>query len=479
MNRIVGRLTEQEVLAKVVNSSEAEFVAVYGRRRVGKTYLISEYFQAQKTYFELTGIQQGSLRDQLDNFVDAVTRSSLTNLTIARPASWADAFRQLIGLLEGRTEQGPKVLFFDELPWLASRKSKFLQALGHFWNTWASRRNDIIVIVCGSAASWMLDKVINNRGGLHNRITRRIRLMPFSLGETEDFLRYRKVSLNRRQILEIFMVTGGIPQYLKQIERGKSAAQNIDALCFSKDGFLTDEFGRLYESLFQHAQSHVDVVRALARKRAGLSRTELLEKAGLPSGGTSTRILTALEESGFIARHVPFGKKKNSAQYRLIDEFSLFYLTWMEPGTHDLARSNWLQLRQSRAWSAWAAITFEGVCWKHVDRIAHGLSIGGVNTVASVWSYRACDKNQRGAQIDLLIDRADYCISVCEIKFSDTMFTITKSYAAELQAKLDVFRQQSGSRKTLFLVMIASSGCSENEHYQRLITSQLNLDDLF
>ncbi|MCP4678005.1 MAG: ATP-binding protein, partial [Deltaproteobacteria bacterium] len=425
MDSIVGREAEKRVLQKARESNEAELIAVYGRRRVGKTYLVSQFFGNESFYFELTGMRSGSLHEQLSNFADVLSRR--VGLDLAVPSSWADAFRKLVRVLEGQQHKKKDrvILFFDEVPWLASRRSQFLSALSYFWNSWASRRPNIVVILCGSAASWMLEKVVGDKGGLHNRLTRRIRLMPFSLGETMRFLQSRGVSLDRQQLLQIFMVTGGIPQYLKQIEPGLSGAQNIDNLCFQPEGFLHDEFDRLYASLFEDSAKHISVVRALAKNRSGLSRRELLNKAGLVSGGTSSRILTALEESGFINRDVPFGKRVNSARYRLTDEYSLFYLTWIDRRRRNLQGESWVHLSQSRRWATWAGFSFEGICLKHIERITAGLGISGMQTSASTWQHRGDAKNQ-GAQVDLLIDRADHCVTICEIKHCDGIFQINR-----------------------------------------------------
>jgi AAA+ ATPase superfamily predicted ATPase len=315
--KIIGRATEQRILEKLRRSSEPEFLAIYGRRRVGKTFLIRNYFGDEDLYFELTGQRDSSLAVQLHNFANAFSDKFIGRHRIAPPASWSEALRALALEVNSRDPVGKVVLFFDELPWLASRRFGFLAALDHFWNTWATRRNNVIVIICGSAASWMIEKVLHHRGGLHNRITERIRLLPFSLNETEAYLLHRGVRLDYKQILEIYMATGGIPHYLRQITPGQSADQNIDRLCFTKDGFLRGEFAQLYPALFDSSDAHIKVVKALAKKRQGLSRGQLLRSAGIESGGRATKILGALLESGFISCTVPLGKRSNDALYHL------------------------------------------------------------------------------------------------------------------------------------------------------------------
>ena len=306
MEKIIGREDELALLSKVIKSEEAELLAVYGRRRVGKTFLIRNAFQKQLV-FEFSGIHHATLVQQLENFSDTLSRS-LDNLPLAKPATWIQAFKMLTDYLTPIIKKQKKVIFFDELPWINTPRSGFLPAFENFWNIWASRQKNLVVVICGSAASWMIQKVINNRGGLHNRVTRKIRLLPFTISETDAFLSSRKVKLDKYQVLQLYMVMGGIPQYLKEIEKGESAIQAIDRICFTKDGLLFEEFKNLYNSLFDNARYHMDVIRALAGNKTGLTRGEIIERCKLSSGGGATQLLEELTESGFITPYVPFDR---------------------------------------------------------------------------------------------------------------------------------------------------------------------------
>ncbi len=482
-NEIVGRVREKRTLEKLRRSKDPELLALYGRRRVGKTFLIRKYFGEEETYFELTGQHRGPLHQQLENFAEAFGAAFLRGHALATPTSWNRALRTLAQEIDRRKPSGKIVLFLDELPWLAARKSGFLQAFDYFWNSWGTKQNNLLVVVCGSATSWVIENIVYSKGGLHNRVTEHIRLLPFTLSETEDYLSSRDIHLERKQIVELYMATGGVPHYLRQAERGQSAAQNIDRMCFTKDGLLADEFDRLYRSLFEHSENYVKVVKALARRRNGLSRDQLLESAGLTSGGGATRILDALEESGFISGSVPFGKKAHEAVYRLVDEYSLFYLTWVRPAPHSVfgptPQGYWLSKRASPSWTSWAGYTFEGICQKHVAQIKKGLGIRGVHTTEASFTYRPTRKTDTGAQIDLLIDRADNCITLCEIKYYDSEFVIDKSYAQKIRKKRDIFRKQTRTRKTIFIVMVTTYGTKENQYFNELISEQLTMDVLF
>jgi hypothetical protein len=472
-----------EVLDKARKSPDPEFVAIYGRRRVGKTFLVREFF-GDSVRFELTGLHNASLSDQLENFAEALGKAMGHGVMPRPPASWREAFRQLEQFLESSRSSGSaakRIVFLDELPWLDTRRAKFCSALEHFWNSWASRQRDMVLVVCGSAASWMIQNVVQAKGGLHNRVTRRIRLLPFTLAETEAFLQSRGVDLTRHQIVGLSMVLGGVPHYLKEAEPGLSAPQIIDRACFSSQGLLRDEFGKLYASLFDNAEQHVALVAALARKREGLTRTELLAAAGFPSGGTATKRIDELEESGFLQRHVPFGKKENDSLYRLADEFSLFHIAWIQSlGRKSPGDGYWLQQSNSPRWRAWSGCAFESLCLKHVPQLKAALGIAAVSTTESSWRYRPPrDSTQRGTQIDLLIDRRDDTINLCEMKFSDGEFTIDKAYAAELRHKRDVFRRMTRTRKNTFLTMVTTFGVTDNAYAKELIASSLTVDSLF
>lgn len=476
MERLIGRAYEKGLLYKALQSSEAELIAIYGRRRVGKTFLIRSVF-AREMVFEFSGAHNASIRQQLQSFSQALRQASDNPFPLAVPKNWMEAFYFLQQYLKTRLGSKKSVIFFDEFPWIDTRRSGFLAAFENFWNTWASKQDNLLVVICGSAASWMIQNIVNNKGGLHNRISQRIRLLPFDLAETEAYLNSRAVVLDRYQILQIYMAMGGIPQYLKSVEPGESAAHAIDRTCFSKDGRLQTEFKNLYQSLFDNAGDHIAIVKALAAKGKGLNRNEILEACGLKSGGGATKLLNELEESGFIRSYIPFGKTGKDNLYRLADEYSLFYLKFIEHN-RSLGTGTWQKLSATTSWRSWSGIAFEGICLKHIAQIKKGLGIEAVQTTESVWRY-VPGKGQQGAQIDLLIDRDDHCINICEMKYSGSEFTIDKSYASDLKRKLDVFKEITKTRKSLFLTMITTYGVRNNAYHAGLVQKELTMDTLF
>jgi hypothetical protein len=468
---LVGRRSERFALLDALRSPEAELVAVYGRRRVGKTFLIREVY-GDAICFELVGMHGVDVSRQLRAFAGVLGLAS-------PPADWQSAFEHLRSFVAARLarRRTKQVVFFDEVPWLASRRSGFLAAFEHFWNGWAVKQPKLVVVICGSAASWMLQKVVRQRGGLHNRVTRRIRLDPFSLAEAEQLLRSRRVDIGRYQVIELYMALGGIPHYLVQVRPGESAAEAIDRLCFARDGFLRTEFADLYAGLFEKADRHEAVARALAARRRGMTRAQLLAVTRLGSGGASTKVLDELEQCGFVMQMPRLGHAKRDTVYWLADHYSLFFLKWIEHHRGG-ASGAWPRKRASPAWRAWSGLAFEALCLRHVESIKRALGIAGVETVEGAWEQRPAE-DRDGAQVDLVIDRADRSANLCEMKFSESEFVIDKTYARELARKRDAYRAASGDRKATFLTLIATHGIRVNDHAQRLGVRVLTMDALF
>jgi len=472
--KLIGRIEEQQILQGALDSKEAEMIAVIGRRRVGKTFLVNQVY-GKRIQFEVTGIQYAPRAEQIRNFLFQLNRSFKVPADTSPPTNWLDAFILLISLLEKTKTKEKKVIFLDELSWLSTPNSGFLRALGFFWNSWAVKQN-IVVVICGSAASWMIKRVVNHKGGLHNRITQRMFLQPFTLSETRDYLKSRRVNLTDQQLVELYMAIGGIPHYLKEVKPGLSVVQNIDQLCFTNNGVLRDEFSRLYPSLFEHAERHEAIVRALAKTHYGMTRTSLVQKAKLSDGGNVTHILDELEQSGFISSFFPFGKKKKGKLYRLSDEYSLFYLRFIE-GKKKEGQGTWQHYSQTQAYKTWSGYAFENVCLKHIPQIKKALGVSGVYTEASSF-YKKGTTGEKGIQIDLLLDRNDNVINVFEIKFHNAEIALTKVAANALREKLNRFQTSTRTRKYLMLSMISCFGVKENKHSLGLIEKSMLVEDL-
>lgn len=470
--KLIGRKKQLDDLQQVLALKSSAFIAVYGRRRVGKTFLLRKAFNNRFTFY-MTGLAGATTAQQLGNFHYALQQYNPLAAGSKIADNWLEAFQELIALLEKNPDE-KKLVFLDELPWLDTTQSGFIPALEHFWNSWASARKDIVLIVCGSAAAWMINTLINNTGGLHNRVTHRMRIQPFSLHECELFFQAKNAVYDRYQLVLLYMALGGIPFYLDQVDVSQSAAQNINRLCFEPDGMLRAEFNNLYRSLFNKAEKHVAVVEALGKKSKGLTRKEIIAVADISDGGGLSKILNELEESNFIRLYAPYGGKDKNGLYQLTDCYSLFYLKWIR-GTSDLDANTWINLTDSPAQRAWSGYAFEQVCLAHIPQIKKALGISGVQTVTSSWNSRT---DEKGAQIDLVIDRRDQVINLCEMKFSINHYTIDKKYAAELKNKLTVFKEETKTKKALFLTMITSFGLTKNS-YASMVQNDYTMDILF
>lgn len=470
---MVGRKQEIELLEQAYHSGRSEFIAIYGRRRIGKTFLVRKLF-ADKFAFTYSGMPNVSTRVQLHNFYKELQAQGYK--TQSAPKNWTDAFYMLRELVASKPE-GKKVIFLDELPWMDGRQSSFLPAFENFWNAWASARNDIFLIICGSATSWIVKKILHNRGGLHNRLTNQICLKPFNMKECEDYVKEMDLPLDRQQVIEGYMVFGGIPFYWSLLERNRSLTQNIDILFFGRNAKLKDEFQELYMSLFAKPEVYVEIIKALGTKKAGMTRDEIIGSAKLESGGKLTAYLEDLENCGFIRRYQAIGSKTKNSLYQLIDNFTLFYFKFME-GRKNTDANYWSKIQTAPIYHNWSGLAFERICLLHSEQIKKALGISGVITNEYSWRTAANDEHP-GAQIDLLIDRSDKVINLCEIKYSDNPYTIDKKYMDNLRNKVALFRQITKTRKGIALTMITSSGLVKNSYSMNNIHSQVTADDLF
>lgn len=469
---IIGRKNERDFLNSIYESKKSEFVAVYGRRRVGKTFLIREYFDG-KFAFSCSGLANSNTQEQLENFAYSLGRYNGKLEKQIVPKNWLLAFELLIEYLES-LETKRKVVFLDELPWMDTKGSSFISALEHFWNGWASARKDIVLIGCGSATSWMMDNLINNHGGLYGRLTHKILLKPFDLHETEIFLQEKGIELSRYEIAECYMIFGGVPYYLELLDRSRSLAQNIDRLLFTPDGELFDEFRNLYKSLFSSSEDYIKVVTALSKKGYGLTRKEISEATKIKSGKGLTKVLSDLENCGFIRKYACWGKEKNSVFYQLIDFFSLFYFRFIRHSSF-INMQHWSAIQGKPEFYSWAGYSFELLCLLHEEQIKRKLGISGVLT--SAFSWRSKEANP-GAQIDLVLLRNDNTINLCEMKFSEGEFAINKTYEMNLRNKIAAFRQEAKPRQSVQLTFLTTFGLKMNEH-SGVVTNDVVLEDLF
>ncbi len=471
---MIGRIKEQKILKEAYNSEYSQFVAVYGRRRIGKTFLVRETFEYSFT-FQHAGAAKESLKGQLGLF-----RTSLQDFghsDCPELKTWHEAFNQLKVLIQN-SKSKKKTIFLDEAAWMDTPRSNFLSALEHFWNSWASNRKDVLLIICASATSWIINKVFKNRGGLHNRVTVRIPLAPFTLKECELYSKERGLKLNRYQILNLYMVMGGVALYWSILDKSLSAVQNIDQLFFNKDAKLNGEFYDLYNSLFKHPEAYKAIVVALGKHLPGLTRQELLKHTGQADNGVFSDRLEELEECGFIMKMRAFPKNKKESIYKLCDNFTIFYFKYIK--TNAGIEDFWTKNFKSQSIRSWSGFAFERVCLQHIGQIKKAIGIAAVSTTEHMWRFvpEKGEKDIKGAQIDLLIDRDDNVINVCEMKWASEEFVIQKADDADIKNKVSALERETGTKKAIHVTMVTTYGVKHNMYYDE-IQSEVVLDQLF
>ena len=477
---MIGRTTQIKELNQLYNSGKAELVAVYGRRRVGKTFLINETFEGRFA-FKHAGLSPieaddntGAMKNQLKQFY-----FSLKNYGVKKskcPESWFEAFFMLEQLLMSRDNGSRQVVFLDELPWLDTPRSNFITAFEGFWNNWACARKNLMVIVCGSATSWILDSLLNNHGGLYNRVTYEIKLSPFTLKECEDFFKANKVRISKYDIVQSYMILGGVPYYLGYFQRDKSFAQNIDNMFFAPDAKLRDEYDRLFASVFKNPTLMKSIVKALNTNNSGLTRSEITQYLKIKDGETMQLALNALIVSNFVTKYVPFGQKKKDVRYKLIDQFCKFYLKFLADQT-SLPENFWQENSLSPQIVAWRGFAFESVCFNHIKQIKRALGISGLTTVQSAWVSPASDDDS-GTQIDMIIERKDNVVEMCEIKFYSNKFAVNKDYHEILMHRVELLTKKISSKSVIHSTLITTYGLKNNE-YSDDFMSVVTMEGLF
>lgn len=471
---MVGRKQEIARLKYLIRSKRSEFLAITGRRRVGKTFLIDNTLQDHYCY-SITGIQKGSLKEQLINFGVKLGDYDGTGEPKS-PSNWQTAFLQLKSYLQTLDRNRKQVIFIDEMPWISTPRSGFLQMLAHLWNDYLSKESHFLLVVCGSATSWITKKIINDPGGLHNRVTETIHLSPFSLSETKTFLKSKGLRFSDQEIARIYMALGGIPFYLEKINKGESFAVAIERICFSPQGILRNEYDNLYKALFKHADLYQQIVAILAKHPHGIPHAKILKELPTTSTGSYQRAMQDLIVSDFVMETNPFGKKKRGTFYRLVDEYSVFYHHFIAPN-RKYTQGIWQQLASSQSYKIWAGYAFESLCHKHIDALKRALGISAVRTdITSL--HVPSSEGITGFQIDLLIDRKDDSINLCEVKFHAGPFTISKTYYRQLIQKRQRFIDYTGTRKQVFITFITNHGIAQNEYSSEIVEAELLLEDI-
>ncbi|PWK27653.1 hypothetical protein LV89_01544 [Arcicella aurantiaca] len=471
---MIGRDNQIQQLKEALSSEKSSFIAVTGRRRVGKTYLIEEIYK-KHLCLTITGIQGGDLKMQMVNFSQKIAEVSSMPI-VPNPKNWQEVFTLLKTYLQSLSTKKKHVIFLDELPWINTVKSGFIQLLAHFWNDYLSKEKHFILVVCGSSTSWISQKIVNDKGGFHNRLTHHIQLFPFTLAETKQFLLSKNIKLTNSSIVDIYMVMGGIPFYLENINKGESATVCIERMCFSDGGILKNEYDNLYKAIFEFPANHETIVSVLATTKTGMTREEIIKKSKVSEGGPYQRAMEELLISGFVVEETPFGKKKRGSIYRLIDEYSVFYHKFIK-NNRKYQTGIWQILSNAQTYKIWSGYAFESLCMKHVNEIKKALGIQNVYSETSSYRHEG-SSSEDGFQIDLIIDRKDVAINLCECKYYEANFEITKKYASQLSWRKAAFRAATNTKKNIFTTIISNHELKENEYSLDVVDVKITISDL-
>ena len=481
--KFVARKEELLTLKTEFSKKESSFIAIYGRRRIGKTELINHFLSQQDgVLFSVTGAYDVGLKAHLANFSNKL--ALVFGCTEEKFTSWDKAFWALQNeLRNSQLPEGGKIsIFIDELPWLAEMKDNgFKGALSLFWNDFASKRDDIFLVVCGSATAWIIRHIIDDYGSLSNRITTQIHLDVFTLSESKIFLEQQgHKGLSHKTVVDYYMVLGGVAHYLTLLNKDLSFVQNINRLFFAKNGILRTEYNRLFRSLFKNHQVHEKIVDSLSIGWSGQSLAELGKRKGLTKGAALSNALKELEASNLLVKRYRYGQKKRDVLYSIRDPFIYFYNKWIKSVSQLDFISNpnyFLAVYKSQSYKSWCGFAFENIAHQHILAIKKALGIAGVITKNHYW--RANNTVSKGAQIDILLERADDVINIIECKYHNTPFTINKRYAAELENKETIFIENTGFNGSVQIVMLSSAGLKENAYSQSILSRSLDLGIFF
>ena len=486
---IIGRAAEVRLLQRVLSSQQPEFLSLCGRRRIGKTFLIKQFFSEKKCLFlSVTGEKGAPMKQQIQHVTRAIGQVFYPGAKLAVGKNWDDTFALLTEAFNTASKRQKIVLFFDEFPWMATHNARLLQNLDYYWNQYWSNDPRIKLIICGSAASWIIDHIVNNKGGLHNRLTRTLFLEPLTLAQTKEFLQTYGVRLTHQQLVDLYLCMGGIPYYLTKVDKGLSATQVIEALAFRKKGFLLEEFDNLFASLFKESDTIVELIKIIASHRYGIGKNKLFTKMGTRLAGKGgMEKLKALEDAHFIMSFKPLFHKEKGIYYKVVDQYTLFYLYWVLPVKDTLLKKSllqgyWDKMKSQARWNAWVGLSFESVCYAHLPHVTYALNLSPT-AVPSTWRYVPRQgSEEQGAQIDLLFDRDDDAITLCEIKYTDKPFVVTKTYAQQIAQKIAIFKKVTRTRKQCFMALISASGVKQNKYTEgaeALFSHVITLDALF
>ena len=493
---MIGRKKEIKLLNEICDLEESSLVAIYGRRRIGKTYLVNHMFKKYRQdclFFEFTGAYDGDKRGQIDNFIDQVYEWFYVEPSF-EIKSWSDAFRFLKRTIDKeikkRDSNEKVIVFLDEVPWIdRSNKGGFLSALGYFWNTWCEPRENVVLILCGSNSSWIRDKILKNaRGSLYQRVTHQISMYPFDLKETKAYLLEQKgFMIDNKTVTDIYMIFGGVAKYLSFLNPNESSAENIDRVFFSIHGSMYREYDELFSSLFADKSDYYkSVIELLCTRRSGFSLSDISKAFNEKLGGKLRLAIAELEECGFIKGLSKYGNSVRGVNYMIVDPYILFHHKWIKGFSRNdiatLPNNYWLHKSSSQSYAVWSGYAFEIVVMVNIRLYLNAIGRLGFFSGVYHWQHMAKSEDEQGAQIDMVVNYGNNIFDILECKYYNSEYVISKEYAKNIKNKLSMFKKYglySKQKSELRLVFLTSYGVKMNAEAHSLNISRVCLDDLF
>lgn len=491
---MIGRKKELALLNSLCEEEKSKLVVVHGRRRIGKTFLVDYMFQTHRKdclFFKFTGSADQNSSVQKDYFVEAIYE--WFKVEPSKPIEkWHEVFiflkRTIEAEIKEKNHQGKVIVFIDEVAWIDKHnKAGFLSAFGHFYNTYIEKNNNLIVILCGSNASWIKNKILKDTSGpLYHRVDVEIPLYPFDLQETKEYLiKEKRFDIDDKSVVDIYMILGGVAKYLSYLDSKLSIAQNINKLFFSLHAPLYSEYEALFKSLFYDKSSnHRKIMDLLISKQSGFEMMEI-EKLLKEIKSSTLRVnIEELIDTGFIKPIARYAHASRNTKYIACDPLCNFFIKWVQPlSKNDIASLiDYFETKStSHDYIIWQGFAFEMVMISNIELYlkARGLS-SGVKSIG-YWDYTTQSEDESGAQIDILIEYIGNTYDIVECKYYNDEFIIDKAYAKNIQNKKEMFIKYGIKNKKfdLKVVMLTTYGTKINQYYNQVpIAKDVKLGDL-
>jgi AAA+ ATPase superfamily predicted ATPase len=449
MKQFIGRKVEIAQLTALIDLPRPSIAVIYGRRRVGKSELIRHVTQG-KNVLSFEGLEGQPKHKQIKNFLFQLSAQS--NIREKNISDWPDA----LILLRTLTQDGQWIIILDEFQWMANYQNELVSVIKMIWEKYLSQNPDLTLILCGSIASFMKSKVLKS-SALYGRTDYELNLHELNLSEISEFFPGK----GSDEVIDTAMLVGGIPKYLELISEYPSLYDALEPLAFSQDGFFKTEYDRLFASHFGKKPIFMKIIQTLATNPYGLTTGKLAKEMQVASGGTLCHQLDDLESAGFLHSIIPFDKPEGSKlrKYILMDAYVRFYHSIIRGSMKETTPPNtqFHAIMSSPRYAAWAGMAFEFLCMRHHKEISRILGFHGIPYTAGPFFQRKT-LDTPGVQIDLLFERSDKILVLCEMKY--LLASVPGDIIDQVNRKVSALQEKYPGR-TILKVLLTKTGSTE------------------